>query len=81
MVDRRRRVPSKPHPIRFSRGAEALIGQAAAQQGISFAEFVREAALVRAAILYAHTNPMESDDLSKVYEEARRALQEGRFDP
>lgn len=53
----------------------------AAAQGISFAEFVREAALVRAAILYAQNDPLAAAELAKVYEEARRALEEGRFDP
>lgn len=81
MADRKRRVPTKPHPIRFSSGAEALISRMAAESGIGFAQFVREAALVRAAILYAQSHPLEADDLQSVYVAAREALETGRFDP
>ena len=77
---RRRRVPTNVRHIRFSTGSEALIDRMAGESGIGFAEFVREAALVRAAILYVQRHPLEAEELGSVYAEARRALAEGRFD-
>lgn len=44
-------MPLKPTTIRFAEDGAEMIQQAADEVGCSFAQFVREAALIRAAIV------------------------------
>lgn len=74
------RVPNNPRSIRFPPGVERLAEAGAARQGIGFSEAVRVAVAAWATVIWVHDHPAEAEDLLNVFEAAKRALDEGRFD-
>lgn len=54
-----REMPLKPTTVRFAEDGAEMVQRAADQVGSSFAQFVREAALIRAALLVEEHGDMK----------------------
>lgn len=65
-------VPLKPTTVRFADDSMELVKRAADQAGVSLSQFVREAALIRAALILR-----ESEDLAAM---SQRVVQLARKD-
>lgn len=72
-------MPSTPRTIRWPPGLDTLTSRVAATQGISHAEFVRQATLMLAVILLVDEHAWQTQNLTALWDEARQALHDGRF--
>src|SRR3954449_6963265 len=68
---RTRGVPLRPTTIRFSDPIYEFVSREAAAAGESVAEFVREAALARAAAFYVRRDGPALDELFELYAAAK----------
>lgn len=62
-------VPLRPTTVRFAHDAMDLVQEAAKEAGCSVSQFVREAAIMRAAALLPSTTPGTIDHLARSQED------------
>jgi uncharacterized protein (DUF1778 family) len=62
-------MPLRPTTVRFAEDAMDLVQKASKEAGVSMGQFVREAAIMRAAALLPREIPMDIERLARNYED------------